>query len=91
MLSKLEGGVATAHTVASMRAACEVLRVSAGGVTAVSLRGRVPEGHRAVLPLLSAAERLAAEYGYVLNLRLDGQTFEARFVPRPTVETSQPA
>ncbi len=82
MLTLLDRDVAAAHTVASLRAACEVLRVSAGRVTAVSLGGRVPEGVRSVLPLLSAAERLATEYDYVVTMRLDGRRFEVRFGSR---------
>jgi hypothetical protein len=82
MFTLLDGGAASAHTVASLRAACEVLRVSAGRVTAVSLGGPVPQGVRSVLPLLSAAERLAAEYDYVVTMRLDGRRFEVRFGPR---------
>ena len=82
MLTLLDGDVAAAHTVASLRAACEVLRVSAGRVTAVSLGGRVPEGVRSVVPLLSAAERLATEYDYAVTMRLDGRRFEVRFGPR---------
>jgi hypothetical protein len=87
MLTLLDGDVAAAQAVASLRAACEVLRVSAGRVTAVSLGGRVPEGVRSVLPLLSVAERLAADYDYVVTMRLDGRRFEVRFghrsVPSP--------
>jgi len=90
MLTLLDGDVAAAHTVASLRAACEVLRVSAGRVTAVSLGGRVPEGVRSVLPLLSAAERLATEYDYVVTMRLDGRRFEVRFGPR-SVPSPHPA
>ena len=82
MLTLIGGDVAAAHPVASLRAACEVLRVSAGRVTAVSLGGRVPEGVRSVLPLLSAAERLATEYDYIVTIRLDGRRFEVRFGPR---------
>lgn len=82
MLTLLDGDIAAAHTVASLRAACEVLRVSAGRVTAVSLGGRVPEGVRSVLPLLSAAERLATEFEYSVTMRLDGRRFEVRFGPR---------
>jgi hypothetical protein len=93
MLTLLDGDVAAAHTVASLRAACEVLRVSAGRVTAVSLGGRVPEGVRSVVPLLSAAERLATEYDYAVTMRLDGRGFEVRFGPRsvprsPSAETA---
>lgn len=82
MLTLLDGDVAAAHTVALLRAACEVLRDSAGRVTGVSLGGRVPEGVRSVLPLLSAVERLATEYDYVVTMRLDGRKFEVRFGPR---------
>jgi hypothetical protein len=82
MLTLLDGNVAAAHLVASLRAACEVLRVSAGRVSAVSLEGRVPHGARSVLPLLSAAERLATEYDYVVTVRLDGGLFQIRFGPR---------
>ena len=89
MLTLLDGDV-VAHTVASLRAACEVLRVGAGRVTAVSLGGRVPEGVRSVLPLLSAAERLATEYDYVVTMRLNGRRFEVRFGPR-SVPGSHPA
>lgn len=82
MLTLLDGGAATAHTVASLRAACEVLRTGAGRVAAVSLQGSVPEGGRSMLPVLSAAERLAAEYDYAVTMRLDGRRFEVRFGPR---------
>lgn len=81
MLTLLEGDVAAAHTVASLRAACEVLRVASGRVTAVSLGGRVPERVRSVT-LLSAAERLATEYDYAVTMRLDGSRFEVTFGPR---------
>ncbi|MGQ0608641.1 MAG: hypothetical protein ACT4OQ_09290 [Chloroflexota bacterium] len=82
MLIALEGNAAIAHTVASLRAACEVLRVGAGRVSAVSLRGQVPEEQRSAIPVLSAAERLAAEYEYAVTMRLDGRTFEVKFGPR---------
>ncbi len=90
MFTLLDGGAASAHTVASLRAACEVLRVSAGRVTAVSLRGPVPEGDRSVLPLLSAAERLATEYDYAVTVRLDGRTFDIRFGPRSAAHGQPP-
>jgi hypothetical protein len=90
MFTLLDGGAASAHNVASLRAACEVLRVSAGRVTAVSLRGPVPEGGRSVLPLLSAAEQLATEYQYAVTMRLDGRTFEVRFGPRSTAHRQPP-
>jgi hypothetical protein len=89
MLTLLDGDAATAHTVASLRAACEVLHASDGRVTAVSLRGAVPEDTRSVLPVLSAAERLASEYHYAVTMRLDGRTFEVRFGPQ-TVARQQP-
>ena len=82
MLTLLDGNAAAAHTVASLRAACEVLRVSVGRVTAVSLRGRVPDGDRSMLPVLYGAERLATEYDYAVTMRLDGTTFEVRFSAR---------
>jgi hypothetical protein len=90
MLTLLDGTAATAHTIASLRAACEVLRVSAGRVTAVSLRGCAPDGGSSVLPVLSAAERLAAEYECAVTMRLDGRTFEVRFGPRTSAAGSQP-
>jgi hypothetical protein len=91
MLNLLDGNAATARTVASLRAACEVLERSAGRVTAVSLRGLVPEGDRAVLPVLSAAERLAAEYEYAVTMRIEGRSFEIRFGPRADRSQALPA
>jgi hypothetical protein len=79
MLTLLDGAAGSARTVASLRAACEALRAGSSRVSAVSVSGRLPAVDGAALPVLSAAERLAAEFGCAVTMRLDGGTFQVRF------------
>jgi hypothetical protein len=90
MLTPLGGSAAMAHTVASLRAACDVLRIGVGGVTAISLSGRMPDGNLSVMPVLSAAERLAAEYDYAVTVRLDGRAFQVRFSAAAGMDATEP-
>lgn len=82
MLTLLDGAAASAHTVASLRAACEVLRVGLGVVRSVSVSGRLGREDGMAMPVLKAAERLGTEYDYALTVRLDRGTFEVRFSRR---------
>lgn len=79
MLTLLDGNAAMARTVASLRAACDLLNAGIGAVTAVSLSGRLEDDDRSLAPVLSAAERLATEYDFVVTLRLEGRAYQVRF------------
>ncbi len=79
MLTTLDGAAASARTVASLRAACQLLRSAPGDVSTVSVSGRLPGDGGSALPVLAAARRLAQEFDCVVTLRLDGPTFQARF------------
>lgn len=60
-------------------AACDVLNDARQPLTSVSVSGRVPAHGGNALSLLATAERLAAEYGFVVDLRVDGAAYEIRF------------
>jgi hypothetical protein len=64
------------QTVASLQAACEMLRDSPEPLTSISISGRLRNPDVGAMPVVSAAERLAAEYGLAVELRLDGAAYE---------------
>jgi hypothetical protein len=78
MITALNDAAAAVHTVTSLRAACHALATGSSRVSAVSVSGRLPPDCGA-LPILSAAERLAGEYGCAVLMRLGGGRFQIRF------------
>ena len=82
MLSLIDGG-ATAHTTSSLRAACELLGGAGSAIRNVSVSGHLPDPGEGTLPVLAIAQRLAAEYGLVLQVRLDTRRFEVLFSRTP--------
>ena len=67
------------QALASLQAACEILRDAREPLTSISVSGRIPNVDVGALPVLSAAERLAVEYGLAVDLRLDGAAYEVHF------------
>jgi hypothetical protein len=65
--------------LASLQAACEILRDAREPLTSISVSGRLPDPSVGAMPVLSAAERLAVEYGLAVDLRLDGSAYEVHF------------
>jgi hypothetical protein len=72
-------GAARAHTIRSLRAACELLGASADGVNAVSVSGHLPDGDDPAMPILSLAQGLAAERGLAVQVEVDGDRFIVQF------------
>jgi hypothetical protein len=67
------------QALASLRAACEILRDSDEPLTSISVSGRLRDTDIGAMPVVSTAERLAVEYGLVVDLRLDGANYEVQF------------
>ena len=78
MITALDDAAAAVRTVTSLRAACDALAAGSSRVSAISVSGRPPPDGGA-LPILSAAERLADEYGCSVLMRIDGGRFHVRF------------
>jgi len=78
VLTVLDGAGASVRTITSLRAACGALAAGSARISAVSVSGCLSEDEVA-LPMLAAAERLAAEYGYAVVMRLNGRSFQVRF------------
>ena len=78
MLSVIDGA-ATAHTISSLRAACELLDASAGRIDAVSVSGVLPRTDDPSLPVLTVAQRLASEHGLAVTVSVEGRRFVIRF------------
>ncbi|HEX6655273.1 MAG TPA: hypothetical protein VF153_03575 [Candidatus Limnocylindria bacterium] len=83
-------GAARAHTIRSLRAACELLSGAADGVNAVSVSGHLPEGDDPAMPILSLAQGLAAERGLAVHVEVDGDRFIVQF-RRGTQPAARPA
>ena len=78
MLSVIDGA-ATAHTISSLRAACELLDTAAGRIDAVSVSGVLPEADDPSLPVLTVAQRLASEHGLAVAVTIEERRFVVRF------------
>jgi hypothetical protein len=78
MISMVDGA-ARAHTIRSLRAACELLGASADGVNAVSVSGHLPDGDDPAMPILTLAQSLAAERGLAVHVEVDGDRFIVQF------------
>ena len=78
MLSVIDGA-ATAHTISSLRAACELLDASAGRVNAVSVSGVLPDADDPALPVLGVAQKLASEHGLAVNVEIQNRRFIVQF------------
>jgi hypothetical protein len=72
-------GAARAHTIRSLRAACDLLGAAADGVNAVSVSGHLPEGDDPTMPILTLAQGLAAERGLAVQVEVDGDRFIVQF------------
>ena len=60
----------------SLLAACQILQDTHAPLTSISVSGRLPSPELGPAQVLATAERLAAEYGLVIELRLDGAAYE---------------
>ena len=89
MLSIVDGA-ARAHTIRSLRAACELLDGASDGVNAVSVSGHLPEGDDPAMPILTLAQGLAAERGLAVHVEVDGDRFIVQF-RRGATSTRRPA
>jgi hypothetical protein len=78
MLSFIDGA-ATAHTISSLRAACELLAAAAGRISAVSVSGVLPESDDPSLPVLSVAQKLATEHGLAVSVEIEERRFIVHF------------
>lgn len=78
MISMVDGA-ARAHTIRSLRAACELLAAAADDVRAVSVSGRLPEADAPAMPILTLAQALAAECGLIVRVEVDGERFVIQF------------
>jgi len=67
------------QALASLQAACEILRDAREPLTSISVSGRIQDAEVGVMPVLAAAERLGVEYGLAVDLRLDGAAYEVHF------------
>ena len=78
-LRVVDGSHVPPQALASLQAACDMLHDIREPLTSISVSGRLADDDVGALPVLSAAERLAAEYGLAVELRLDGVEYEVRF------------
>ena len=78
MISMIDGA-ARAHTIRSLRAACDLLSGAANGVNAVSVSGHLPDGDDPAMPILTLAQGLAAERGLAVQVEVDGDRFIVGF------------
>lgn len=78
MLSVIDGA-ATAHTISSLRAACELLDAAAGRIDAVSVSGVLPEADDPSLPIMTVAQRLASEHGLAVTVTVEERRFVVRY------------
>jgi hypothetical protein len=85
----LVNGAAAARTISSLRAACEMLEAAHGRVNAVSVSGVLPDADDPTLPVLTVAQRLAAEHGLGITVDVDGDRFVVQFRRVPRANGSQ--
>jgi len=78
-LRVVDGAHVPPRALASLQAACEILRDAREPLTSISVSGRIPDAEVGALPVLSAAERLAVEFGLAVELHLDGAAYEVHF------------
>jgi hypothetical protein len=78
MISLIDGAAA-AHTISSLRAACEMLDAAGGRISAVSVSGVLPDGDDPAMPVLTVAQRLASEHGLAVNVELESGRFVVQF------------
>ncbi|HET6744871.1 MAG TPA: hypothetical protein VFH90_03375 [Candidatus Limnocylindria bacterium] len=78
MLSVIDGA-ATAHTISSLRAACELLDAAGGRISGVSVSGVLPEVDDPSLPVLTVAQRLASEHGLAVTVSVEDRRFVVQF------------
>jgi hypothetical protein len=75
----LVNGAAAAHTISSLRAACEMLDAAHGRVSAVSVSGVLPDGDDPALPVLTVAQRLATEHALAVTVDVQERRFMVQF------------
>lgn len=78
-LRVVDGAQVPTRALASLQAACEILRDAREPLTSISVSGQIQDADAGAMPVLSAAERLAVEYGLAVDLRLDGAAYEVHF------------
>jgi hypothetical protein len=78
MLSLIDGA-ATARTISSLRAACDLLDAGAGRISAVSVSGVLPDADDPSLPVLTVAQKLATEHGLAVSVEIDDRRFIVQF------------
>jgi hypothetical protein len=79
----LANGAAAAHTISSLRAACEMLDAAHGRISAVSVSGVLPDGEDPALPVLTVAQRLAAEHALAVSVEVEDRRFVVQFRRAP--------
>jgi hypothetical protein len=79
MLRVVDASHLPPQALVSLQAACEILRDSDEPLTSISVSGRLRDTDVGAMPVVSVAERLAVEYGLVVDLRLDGDAYEVHF------------
>ena len=79
----LVDGAAAAHTISSLRAACEMLASAHGRISAVSVSGVLPDADDPALPVLTIAQRLAAEHGVAISVEVENDRFVVQFRRTP--------
>jgi len=67
------------QALASLQAACEILRDVREPLNSISVSGRLLDPDLDARSVLATAERLAVEYGLAVDLRLDGAAYEVHF------------
>ncbi|MEP6468706.1 MAG: hypothetical protein ABJC24_02950 [Chloroflexota bacterium] len=85
----LVNGAAAAHTISSLRAACEMLDAANGRVSAVSVSGVLPDADDPALPVLTVAQRLAAEHGLAVTVDVEDGRFVVQFRRAPQADGRQ--
>jgi hypothetical protein len=75
----LANGAAAAHTISSLRAACELLDAAHGRISAVSVSGVLPDADDQTLPVLTMAQRLATEHGLAVTVEMEDRRFIVQF------------
>jgi hypothetical protein len=71
--------LATTHTVSSLRAACNLLDGTGGRINAVSVSGVLPDSDDPTLPVMTVAQRLAAEHRLAVQVSVEGRRFVVEF------------
>jgi len=82
----LADGAARAHTIRSLRAACQLLAGPADDISSVTLAGHLPARDDPGIPILGLAQALAAECALAVRVDVDGDRFSIVFRRGSNVE-----